>query len=67
LAGTNTASPGLWLSTAMGSRGLSHAALCGELIAAQLGAEPLPLDIGLHRCIDPQRVIAARHGTPATR
>lgn len=48
--------PGLWLSTAMGSRGLTHAALCGELIAAQMGAEPLPLDTNLHRYIDTARL-----------
>lgn len=50
--------PGLWLSTAMGSRGLTHAALCGEWIAAQLGAEPRPLDAALQRCIDVRRLAA---------
>jgi tRNA 5-methylaminomethyl-2-thiouridine biosynthesis bifunctional protein len=35
--------PGLWVSTAMGSRGLSFAMLCAELIAARLHGEPLPL------------------------
>jgi tRNA 5-methylaminomethyl-2-thiouridine biosynthesis bifunctional protein len=35
--------PGLWLSTAMGSRGLSFTVLCAELLAAQLHGEPLPL------------------------
>lgn len=54
----NTSSAGLWVSTAMGSRALTHAALCGELIAAQMGAEPLPLDTGQHRCIDVLRVAA---------
>lgn len=50
--------PGLWLSTAMGSRGLTHAALCGEWIAAQLGGEPSPLDTALQRCIDARRLAA---------
>ena len=36
--------PGLWLCTGMGSRGLSFAALCGELLAARLHGEPLPID-----------------------
>ena len=36
--------PGLWLSTGMGSRGLSFAALCGELLAARLHGEPLPIE-----------------------
>ncbi len=36
--------PGLWLCTALGSRGLSYSALCAELIAAWLHGEPLPLE-----------------------
>lgn len=36
--------PGLWVTTAMGSRGLTFAALCGELLAARLHGEPLPLE-----------------------
>lgn len=36
--------PGLHLSAAQGSRGLCFAALCAELLVAQLAAEPLPLD-----------------------
>ena len=35
---------GLWLCTGMGSRGLSFAALCAELLAAQVHGEPLPVD-----------------------
>jgi tRNA 5-methylaminomethyl-2-thiouridine biosynthesis bifunctional protein len=35
--------PGLWVSTAMGSRGLTFAALCGEILAARLHGEPLPV------------------------
>ena len=36
-----------WLCTGMGSRGLSFAALCAELLAARLHAEPLPIDAPL--------------------
>jgi tRNA 5-methylaminomethyl-2-thiouridine biosynthesis bifunctional protein len=36
--------PGVWLSTAMGSRGLSFAALCGELLVARLHHEPMPVE-----------------------
>jgi tRNA 5-methylaminomethyl-2-thiouridine biosynthesis bifunctional protein len=43
---------GLWVSTAMGSRGLSFAALCGELVAARLHGEPLPLEARLARALD---------------
>jgi tRNA 5-methylaminomethyl-2-thiouridine biosynthesis bifunctional protein len=39
----------------MGSRGLSFAALCGELIAARLHDEPLPLDARLAQALDPSR------------
>ena len=33
----------VWACTGMGSRGLSFAALCAELLAARLHAEPLPI------------------------
>ena len=36
--------PDLWLSSGMGSRGLTFAALCAELLAARLHGEPLPLE-----------------------
>ncbi|MBP8148701.1 MAG: FAD-dependent 5-carboxymethylaminomethyl-2-thiouridine(34) oxidoreductase MnmC [Limnohabitans sp.] len=35
--------PGVWMSAGMGARGISLAVLCGELAAAWLGNEPLPL------------------------
>ena len=41
--------PSLWLSSAMGSRGLSFAVLCAELLAARLGAEPWPVESSLAR------------------
>jgi tRNA 5-methylaminomethyl-2-thiouridine biosynthesis bifunctional protein len=47
--------PGLWLSTAMGSRGLTFAALCGELLAARLHGEPLPLGRKLAGALDTRR------------
>ena len=43
--------PGLWLCTGMGSRGLSFAALCGELLAARLHGEPLPIDSQLAKAL----------------
>lgn len=36
--------PGLWVCTALGSRGLTLALLCAELLAAQLQGEPPPID-----------------------
>lgn len=46
------AQPGLWVCTGMGSRGLSFAALCGELLAAQLHGEPLPIEASLAKMLD---------------
>jgi len=57
-------SPGLWVSTAMGSRGLTFAALCGELIAARLHGEDLPLDAKLAQGLDVVRQIGLE---PASR
>jgi tRNA 5-methylaminomethyl-2-thiouridine biosynthesis bifunctional protein len=39
--------PGLQVCTGMGSRGLTFAALCAELLAARLHGEPLPLELRL--------------------
>ena len=44
-----SASPRLWISAALGSRGLSYAVLCAELLAAQMGGEPWPLPAALAR------------------
>ena len=43
LVSTRSDAP-LWICTGLGSRGLTFAALCGELLAAQLHGEPLPID-----------------------
>lgn len=45
----------LWISAAMGSRGLSLAMLCAEWLAAQLGAEPWPMEATLARALDLRR------------
>jgi tRNA 5-methylaminomethyl-2-thiouridine biosynthesis bifunctional protein len=39
--------PGVWMSAGMGARGISLAVLCGELTAAWLENEPLPLEPAL--------------------
>lgn len=54
--------PGLWVCTAMGSRGLSFAALCAELIAARLHREPLPVEARLAQALDVSRLGPARSG-----
>jgi tRNA 5-methylaminomethyl-2-thiouridine biosynthesis bifunctional protein len=50
-------SAGLFLHTALGSRGITTAALGGELIAAQLCGAPWPLEADLADAIDPARFI----------
>ncbi len=47
--------PGLWACTALGSRGLTFAVLCGELLAAWLHAEPLPLEARLAQALRADR------------
>ncbi len=47
--------PGLWVSTGMGSRGLTYAALCAEVLACQLGAEPLPVPASLVKSVSATR------------
>ncbi len=54
--------PGLWLCTAMGSRGLSFALLAAELLAARLHGEPLPVTWPLAAALDPRR----QRRTPAS-
>jgi tRNA 5-methylaminomethyl-2-thiouridine biosynthesis bifunctional protein len=48
---------GLWLHTGLGSRGITTAALGGELIASQVLGEPWPLEADLADAIDPARIL----------
>ena len=45
----------LWLCAAMGSRGLSFSVLCAELLAARMGAEPMPVPVRMARALDALR------------
>lgn len=49
--------PGLWITTAHGSRGLSSAPLCAELIASRICDEPMPLEWPLVDHLHPGRRI----------
>jgi tRNA 5-methylaminomethyl-2-thiouridine biosynthesis bifunctional protein len=51
--------PGLFVSTGMGARGMTLAVLCGELLAAQLDGEPLPVPLRMARALAPQRLLRA--------
>ena len=52
--------PGLFVSFALGSRGLTLAPLAGELVAAQLEGEPWPIERDLAAAIDPARFLLRR-------
>jgi len=56
--------PGLFLHCALGSRGLTTAALGGELLAAQITGAPWPLEADLVDALDPAR-FALRPGSGA--
>ena len=45
--------PGLWVCSGLGSRGLTFAALCGEVLAARLHGEPLPISLKLADALHP--------------
>lgn len=47
--------PGLFMLTALGSRGLTWAPLLGRLVAAQITATPAPLEADLADAVDPAR------------
>ena len=49
--------PGIFVVNGFGARGLVWSALAGELIAASIEGEPLPLEKGLIDSLDPARFI----------
>ncbi|HEU5293983.1 MAG TPA: FAD-dependent 5-carboxymethylaminomethyl-2-thiouridine(34) oxidoreductase MnmC [Burkholderiaceae bacterium] len=54
--------PGLFVLAALGSRGLTHAALAGEVVASMIAGTPLPVGSAMLEAID-----AARFAARATR
>ena len=58
--------PTLWVSTAMGARGLSFAALCAEILVAKMHGEPLPVEASLARQLSSLRPLrSALHNAQA--
>lgn len=49
---------GLWINAAMGSRGLTLALLCGEILAARWQGEPLPVEAKLAKAMDAARFMS---------
>jgi len=52
--GAVSGAPGLWLATGYASRGLTWSALAGDLLAARLCGEPLPLETDLIAQVAPR-------------
>ena len=48
--------PGVWISAAMGARGLSFSALCAQLLVAEIHGEPWPVPVSLGRLLQSTRV-----------
>lgn len=57
--------PGLWVLSGLGSRGLTLSLLCGELLAARVHGEPLPLDARLAQALGTQRMWARLRHKPS--
>lgn len=53
--------PGLYLCSALGSRGITLAGLAGELIASMVGGTPWPLGADLADAVDPARFLTRAH------
>lgn len=49
--------PPIWVCTGMGARGLTLAVLCGEILAARLHGEPLPVEKRLAQALNNARFI----------
>ncbi|MCL6415559.1 bifunctional tRNA (5-methylaminomethyl-2-thiouridine)(34)-methyltransferase MnmD/FAD-dependent 5-carboxymethylaminomethyl-2-thiouridine(34) oxidoreductase MnmC [Aestuariirhabdus sp. Z084] len=49
--------PGLYVSTAHGSRGLVTCPLAGEMLASEICNEPLPVSLKLHQNLSPNRFL----------
>lgn len=52
--------PGLWVVAGMGARGISLAVMCGEVCAAWLENEPLPLPPSLARHLMAERFVSTK-------
>lgn len=53
---------GLYIHTGHGSKGISQAPLCAELLAAAIAGEPLPLDAKTVAALDPNRFLLRKLG-----
>lgn len=56
---------GLYVLSGFGARGLAWSALAGELLAAQIEGEPLPIERDLNEALDPARYLLRPPSRPA--
>src|SRR5690606_28631045 len=56
---------GLFVSTALGSRGITWSVLCARVVAAQIAGSPSPLEASLLDAIGPARFVARAVRRPA--
>lgn len=56
--------PGLWISIAHGSRGLSGTPLCADLLSAQILDLPMPMDQEMIDALSPHRFILRQNQRP---
>ncbi|MBU2971331.1 bifunctional tRNA (5-methylaminomethyl-2-thiouridine)(34)-methyltransferase MnmD/FAD-dependent 5-carboxymethylaminomethyl-2-thiouridine(34) oxidoreductase MnmC [Pseudoalteromonas sp. C2R02] len=52
-----TSTPGLYIFTGLGARGLCSAPLSAELLCSELFNEPLPIDLAMNQALHPARFI----------
>ena len=53
---------GVYINAGHGSKGLLTAPLCAEIIASRLCSEPLPVDSGLAKALNPNRFLLRQRG-----
>jgi len=56
---------GLYVNAGHGSKGLTHASICAEMIAASICGEPAPTDAKLMAALDPNRFLLRKMGLKA--
>lgn len=54
---TGSCWPGLYINCGHGSRGMTYAPLCAELLVSSICCEPPPLELGLRKALHPGRFI----------
>ncbi|BCM25148.1 bifunctional tRNA (5-methylaminomethyl-2-thiouridine)(34)-methyltransferase MnmD/FAD-dependent 5-carboxymethylaminomethyl-2-thiouridine(34) oxidoreductase MnmC [Methyloradius palustris] len=56
---------GVYVNAGHGSKGLTHASICAEMIAASICGEPAPVDSKLLAALDPNRFLLRKMGLKA--